>query len=120
MIINLRDVNYLSNRLSPIAEMLSDLNTEVFHYWRSAPEGLKSYIVWAEDGEENSLEADNKKQRQGIHGTIDLFTKTEFDSLADEIQEGLNNLENVSWRLESVQYEDETMFIHYEWEFWVR
>lgn len=107
-------------KLGPLAAMLSELNTEVYHYWRSAPEGLKSYVVWAEDGEENSFDADNKKQIQGIHGTIDLFTKTEFDRLADEIQEGLNNLENVSWRLESVQYEDETMFIHYEWEFWVR
>ena len=107
-------------KLMSLGIMLSELNTEVYHYWRSAPEGLESYVVWAEDGEGNSLDADNKKQIQGIHGTIDLFTKTEFDRLADEIQEGLNNLENVSWRLESVQYEDETMFIHYEWEFWVR
>lgn len=107
----------IQSRLEPIADMLAEINENCFHYWRSAPKGTKQYIVWAEDEEAQDLNADNAKIKQGIHGTIDYFTKTEFDSAVDDIQDGLNDLENVSWRLNSVQYEEETGFIHHEWEF---
>lgn len=112
--------NTLENRFTPLMIALGEVCAESYHYWRSAPKGVDAYIVWAEDEESESLNADNKKQRQGIHGTIDFFTKQEFDSRIDELQEKLNTLENYSWRLNSVQYEDETNFIHYEWDFWVR
>ena len=110
----------LQNKLSQVGIMLAGIDTHTYHYWRSAPKGVKAYIVWAEDEEATSLNGDNLKQEQGIHGTIDYFTKTEFDAKVDSIQEGLNSLEGVSWRINSVQYEEETTFIHYEWEFWVR
>ena len=35
----------------------------------------------------------------------------------DEIQEALQNVAPGAWSLLSVQYEDETNLIHYEWEF---
>ena len=110
----------LSNKLAPIGEMLAKISTYTYHYWRSAPKGVKAYIVWAEDEEATSLNGNNLKLEQGIHGTIDYFTKVEFDETVDKIQKGLNELENVSFRLNSVQFEDDTLFIHHEWEFWVR
>ncbi len=110
----------LSSQLEPIGKALSEITDHCYHYWRSAPKGVKSYIVWAEDQEADSLNANNRKQEQGIHGTVDYFTLIEFDPVSDEIQETLNDLENVSFRLNSVQYEDDTAFIHHEWEFWVR
>lgn len=110
----------IQSKIEPIGVMLSAITSNTFHYWRSAPNGVKKYIVWAEDEEAASLNADNRKQKQGIHGTIDLFTQTEYDPMVDSIQYGLDDLENVSWRLNSVQYEDETGFIHHEWDFWVR
>jgi len=110
----------IQSRLEQIGTELAKITENSYHYWRSAPKGVKSYIVWAEDEESSSLDADNKKQKQGLHGTIDYFTKTEFDENVDKIQEALNDLENVSFRLNSVQYEEETTFIHHEWEFWVR
>lgn len=110
----------IQSQLEPIGDMLAGITDYCYHYWRSAPKGVKAYIVWAEDEEATSLEADNHKREQGIHGTIDYFTKTEYDEVIDSIQEGLDELENVSWSLNSVQYEDETTFIHYEWELWVR
>lgn len=110
----------IQSRLEQIGTELAKITTDTYHYWRSAPKGVKSYIVWAEDEESSSLEADNKKQKQGLHGTIDYFTKAEFDENVDKIQVALNDLENVSFRLNSVQYEEETTFIHHEWEFWVR
>lgn len=110
----------IQTKLEPIGKMLAKISDYSYHYWRSTPKGVKAYIVWAEDDEAESFNADNLKQKQGIHGTIDYFTKTEFDSTVDSIQNGLNVLENVSWRLNSVQYEEDTTFIHHEWEFWVR
>ncbi len=110
----------IQTKLSPLADMLVEQCSNTYHYWRSAPKGVKAYIVWAEDQEADSLNGNNLKLEQGIHGTIDYFTKTEFDEVVDNIQDGLNGLENVSWRINSVQYEEETMFIHHEWEFWVR
>ena len=110
----------LQSKLEPIGEMLAGISTNTYHYWRSAPKGVKAYIVWAEDEEATSLNGNNLKLEQGIHGTIDYFTKTEFDETVDKIQQGLNELENVSFRLNSVQFEDDTLFIHHEWEFWVR
>ena len=69
----------IQNKLKPIGEMLAEITQYSYHYWRSAPKGVKAYIVWAEDEEAESLNADNLKQKQGIHGTIDYFTKAEFD-----------------------------------------
>jgi len=104
----------ISDRLSQIGQGLASINQNSFHYWRSAPKGVKSYIVWAENNEGNSFSADNHKQRQVIEGSIDLFTKNEFDAQVEEIQELLEEL-GVAWNLESVQYEEETGFIHHEW-----
>lgn len=72
------------------------------------------YIVWAEDSESSSVEGDDFKVQQAIQGTIDLYTKTEGDTLIDAIQEALK-AERISFYLNSVQYEDETQLIHYEW-----
>lgn len=110
----------LKTRMETLADEFSKLSDQVYHYWRPRPDGVNQYIIWAEDQEANSLEADNQKQEQGIHGTIDLFTVYEFDSLVDSIQESLNALENLSWRLNSVQYEEETGLIHHEWEWYLR
>lgn len=91
----------------------------VFHYQRPARESLKRYVVWAEDGESGSFMVNNRKAEQQISGSIDLYTDREFDPWADRIQEALDALENVTWNLDSVQYEDETGLIHFEWAFTV-
>lgn len=110
----------IQSRLEPIGEMLAGITDYAYHYWRSTPKGVTQYIIWAEDEEATSINGNNAKLQQGIHGTIDYFTKTEYDSVVDSIQEGLEGLENVGWRLNSTQFEEETNFIHHEWEFWVR
>ena len=93
---------------------VSILPSATFHYqaW-SKP---NQYIVWAEDGQTDGLYADDKTQDQVIEGTIDLFTKTEYDPIADTIQEIMNNAD-MTWRLNSVQYEEDTKYIHHEWVF---
>ena len=81
-----------------------------FRYTESTP-----WVVWQEDGD-NSQRSDNAVIDQGISGTIDLYTKTEYDSAADVIQTFLNDY-GASWYLNSVQFEDETRLIHHEWVF---
>ena len=51
-----------------------------------------------------------------VQGTIDYFTKTEYDSNVKLIQEKLNYID-VAWRLNSIQHEEDTGYIHYEWVF---
>lgn len=74
------------------------------------------YIVWQEDSEGESLHADDKHEIMVISGTIDLFTKQEYDPWVQEITRALENAE-ITCRIESIQYEDETGYIHYEWRF---
>lgn len=100
------------NKINQIGKLLIPLIEDVYHY--NAPPGLDRYIVWAEDGETSSISGNNKKDIQTLEGTIDFYTKTESDILVDEIQSALNNA-NISYRLNSIQYEDETQLIHYEW-----
>ena len=77
------------------------------------------YFVWQEDGEASSFHSDDHKLEQQIHGTIDCYTLQEYDPLLDEIQDALDKADLVGWSLLSVQYEDETKLIHYEWEFYI-
>lgn len=88
------------------------LGNIVHHYYR--PDGEAQSVVWQEQGEYNSFHADNTKGEQAIRGTVDYYTKTEFDSNADVIQTVLMSL-GAAWALESVQYEEDTKLIHYEW-----
>lgn len=104
----------LVKKLKHIRDILITCSDKVYHY--DAPKGLQKYIVWAEDGEGDPLELDNNKVEQVITGTIDLFTKSEYDELIDTIQEALNQ-NSISFNLISVQYETETEYIHYEWRF---
>lgn len=85
----------------------------VYHYFR--PQMKAPFCVWAEDGEDIALWSGNHQQEQAVSGTADYFTPTEYDAMVDTIQDALNGIENCGWRLESVQYEDETNLIHFEW-----
>lgn len=97
-----------------IENALLSVSDNVYHY--EALKATPPYIVWAEDNETNMLNTDNKKTVQVIQGTIDLYTLNEKDELAEKIQSALNE-RDISFSLNSVQYEDETTLIHYEWVF---
>lgn len=88
------------------------VSDSVSHY--EAFKKTDKYIVWAEESEGSSVEGDDHKINQSIQGTIDYFTKEDMDPKIDEIQAALNGA-CISFSLNSVQYEDETGYIHYEW-----
>ena len=101
-----------------IQEMHRSIPDKVFHY--NAMNQVDKYIVWAEDSEGDSVEGDDRKINQSIQGTIDYFTKQEFDENVDRIQEVLKS-SCISFYLNSVQYESRddsgAGYIHYEWVF---
>lgn len=101
--------------LLDLRDLLKGIGPPVYHY-HPGEKKIKDnkYIVWAEDSEGASGHADNKKTTQVVQGTIDYFTKTEFDPVVEQIQSALNSAD-IAWRLNSVQHEQETGYIHYEW-----
>ncbi|MDF2820188.1 MAG: hypothetical protein K0R15_629 [Clostridiales bacterium] len=101
-------------KLSDIRDILLTVTPNVHHFKASKQTG--NYIVWAEDGQGDTLYSENKMQMQVIQGTIDYFTTIEFDPTFDVIQETLNNAQ-VAYSLNSIQHEEETGYIHYEWVF---
>lgn len=99
-------------KLSDLRDLLLEVTPNVYHY--SAWAQPDKYIVWAEDGEADASYADDQKIEQVLQGTIDYFTKTEYDPNFTLIQEKLNSAD-LTWRLNSIQHEEDTGYIHYEW-----
>lgn len=103
----------LQSKLEKVGTALhSQLGDIVFHYWRPITTG--PMCVWAEDGEGNSFRSDRIEREQALTGTVDYFTQEEFDANLDKIQTALNTVCS-NWSINSVQYEDATGLIHYEW-----
>lgn len=82
-----------------------------FHY--TAPENQSpGYCVWQEILGIN-LAGDDKHAESGFVIAVDYFTDEEYDSNIDAISALLDTYG--SWTIESVQYEEDTGLIHYEW-----
>ena len=106
----------LATKLKILRDALVGISDKVTvsHYWRA---NLKApFIIWQEDGEDNSLTANNRKVEQGIYGVVDFYTKKEYDPVFDAIQKALNDLEDFTFRYEATEREDETGLIHHSWE----
>lgn len=97
-----------------IMEALMAAGVESVNHYEAVDRPDK-YAVWAEMGERSPMNADNQKREQVLYGVINYFTKEEGDETADRIQDNLNG-KKISFFLSSVQYETETGYIHYEWE----
>lgn len=105
----------LTNKLQSIRDLLLTQTNKVYHYEKPERTELSQYIIWQEDGEGDSLHADNSKREQVIQFTVDLFTKTEYSPLIDGIQNTLAD-STISFTLVSVTFETETKYIHYQWQ----
>lgn len=101
-------------RFDEIKKALLTVTPNVYHYHAKGTKKPDKYIVWAEDGETGASHADNRKRKQAMGGTVDYFTKMEYDPAVEAIQTALNDA-GIGWRLESIQYEEDTGYIHYEW-----
>lgn len=107
-----------NDKLKIVGKTLAESSSRIYHYYR--PESVKApYGVWQEDSEDGSAHSNNHKSEQQIHGTLDWYTLKEYDTVIDTIQEHLDAQESISYRVNSVQYEDTTKLIHTEFEWWV-
>lgn len=70
-------------------------------------------VIEIESG--NDLVADNRHNERGTVCYAHYFTRNATSAPRDAIENALNGLIACGWRLESVQYEDETQFLHYSW-----
>lgn len=107
----------LQEKLKTVRDALLSTGIGHVYHFERPKDKPEHWIVWQEDGEASSFDGDNRKREQQGRGTIDCFTQIEYDPLLDAIQEALDSAPNIAWELESVQYEDETKLIHYEWSF---
>lgn len=82
----------------------------------SHSERLKSdrYFVWQEDGS-NDLMAGGEHSETAMTGRTDLFTKLEFDPWAEELGKAFSRY-GIAWRLVTIDYEEDTNFTHYSWD----
>lgn len=71
------------------------------------------YFVWQEDGS-NDLPADNGHGERVMTGVTDLYTKTPFDPWGEALGESLSSF-GLSWDLVGIDYEEETRFFHWTW-----
>lgn len=99
------------SKIEPVGQAMAAVVKHAYHYWR--PKVEPPFLIWAEDGE-NGMSADDMKACQAITGTVDYFTKSEYDQAVDAIQKAFDDM-GCAWYLSSVQFEDDTGLIHYEW-----
>ena len=76
------------------------------------------YFVWQEERADD-LAANGRHIEKAMSGTTDLFSKQEFDPWKDAFEAQLN-ASPLSWYLNSVQFEEDTGFWHWEWVWSVR
>ena len=88
---------------------------KVYHYFNDKPSG--SYIVWSEDDTIRAF-GDGVAGQKAVQGTVDYFTKMEYDPIVDEIDDALQGVDLAF--LDggpTIDYETKTGYIHYQWIF---
>lgn len=85
----------------------------VYHYWANGEHSQK-YICFMENAEANAQWSDYGRTLRTLNGTVDLFTKQEYDPLFNAVEDALIGI-GCALKLNSVQFEHETGYIHYEW-----
>lgn len=79
--------------------------------WSRAPDG--DYGVWGEDYGRDFV-ANGIHSERGTRCYVMLFTRDATQTPRKTVEAALNGL-RCSWKLNSVQYERDTGYVHYEW-----
>lgn len=80
--------------------------------WSKNPEG--DFGVYAEDSGED-FQADGEHAEKGTNVYVHLFTREDSGAPQRAVEAALNGL-RMPWYLNTVQFEPDTGYIHYEWE----
>ena len=82
---------------------------------RTAPERSQDHGVYALD-DDVTLHADGEHAERAYTGTVDYFTRDPSGAPQQAVEAALE-ASAFTWELNLVQFEQDTGFIHYEWEF---
>ena len=97
-------------------ELVQALNNTGFafahHAWSKAPSG--DYGVYAEESGEDFI-ADSVHAETGIVCYVNYYTRDGSMTPKNTIEAALNSI-RIPWQLNTVQYENDTGYIHFEWE----
>lgn len=97
--------------MDELIKALTDTGLRFAHHaWSKAPES--EYGVYAEEAGRDFV-ADGLHVERGTSGTVDYFTRDDSGKPRDTIEEALGGV--CAWYLNSIQYEEDTGLIHYEW-----
>ena len=100
--------------LNDLVEALEDAGLAFAHFaWSKAPDG--DYGTYAEDNG-NDLVCDEHHVEKGTDCYLNYFTRDASGAPRITIETILNEL-RIPWYLNSVQYENDTGYIHFEWGF---
>lgn len=103
--------------ISTLASALDETKLEFAHFgWSSAPSG--DYGVYAEDSNPQ-FGADDKYAENSVHGYVNYFTRDDSETAKNTIENAFKTLQATyafAWNLNSISYEENTHFVHYEWE----
>ena len=80
--------------------------------WSKAPAG--DYGTYYADGQEELRTGESSVSEHMLRGYVDYFTRDNTDTPKSTIESALDGL-GIWWTLESIQFEPETGYIHYEW-----
>lgn len=96
-------------------ELVNALNATGYQFrhfaWAKAPEG--TYGTYSEDGE-NRLAGSNKTAENALVVYVNLFTKDDTQTPRTTVETALDGIP-CAWYLNTVQFEQETGYIHFEW-----
>lgn len=85
----------------------------VFAAWRRPPDD-DDYGAYFLDGQEALTTGQGAASEKMLTGYIDYYTKDPSETPKNTIETALDAL-GCYWQLESVQFENESGYIHYEW-----
>lgn len=97
--------------MNELLNALTLLGLQVALYgWDRPPQGDYGVLSLSEG---NDLIADGIHIERGTEGYLNYFTRDETDTPRNMIESVLNGM--CAWYLSTVQYEEDTHYIHYEW-----
>lgn|GEM_PF-1169869 len=105
----------LKNLKKELVSIGQSHNIKVCHFFNDNPKG--NFIVWSEDDTTRAF-GDGLAVQKAVQGTVDYFTKTEYDPVVDEIDDALQGVDLAF--LDggpTIDYETTTGYIHYQWIF---
>lgn len=101
--------------LEQLKAALKETGLPFAHFgWSEAPAG--DYGIYAEDGA-NDFESDGQHSELALTGTVDYFTRDDSGAPKATVEDALRSVWNCVWYMNSVQFEQDTGYIHYEWVF---